>query len=310
VNIVEISNKTEGLANSLSNDEVFVNISGGTKSWSFYFSRIFSERFNAHIFYIDQNNIIWNFTDKTKNQTQLDLDLDVHFRLYGNSLKEFYQISDFAEDDFNVIKKIYEIRKSSKRRDFGNLMSQYSSNEENFLFDLGNGSRLCWNEEKQQFEITLLNRFGSQIIEILKSTNIRKLLKNYSWFELEVAHTFSSWKYAKEVRINCIFKNKSDNAKNEIDCIVNLGNKILFVECKSFITNITDIDKFKNAVKVYGGSGCKAVFITIDPMHNDALEKCRDSNIIPFCIEKNGGIRNYKLNLFKMLEKEILNINP
>ncbi|MBZ4657910.1 MAG: hypothetical protein JG771_1046, partial [Methermicoccus sp.] len=32
--------------------------------------------------------------------------------------------------------------------------------------------------------------------------------------------------------------------------------------------------------------------------------------IIPFCIEKNGGINNYKSNLFEILEKEILNINP
>ncbi len=77
VNIVEIGNETEALADSLSNDEVYVNISGGTKSWSFYFSRIFGERSNVHIFYIDQNNTIWNFTDQKQSKGSFDLNLDV-----------------------------------------------------------------------------------------------------------------------------------------------------------------------------------------------------------------------------------------
>lgn len=307
VNIVEISNETETLANSLSNDEVYVNISGGTKSWSFYFSRVFGERSNAHIFYIDQNNTIWNFTDKTSNQANFDLNLDVQFRLYGNPLKEYKRISDFAEDDLEVLSKIYKIRKFNLQ-DFGSLMRQYSeySNE----FDLGNGSLLSWNDKKQQIEITLVNKSRPTMCEILKSTHIRQLLTKYTWFELEIAHSFDNWKFVKEVRMNCIFKFKNKSAKNEIDCIVNLGNKILFVECKSRITTITDIDKFKNAVKVYGGSGCKALFITIDPIPGDALEKCHDSNIIPFCIEQNGGIDSYRTALFSLLENEVVNLNP
>lgn len=309
VNIVEIGNETEALADSLSNDEVYVNISGGTKSWSFYFSRIFGERSNVHIFYIDQNNTIWNFTDQKQSKGSFDLNLDVQFRLYGNPLKEYKLLTDFAEDDLTILPKIYKIRKFGQK-DFGELMNKYSANAENHFIDSGNGSYLHWDNEQQLFEINVRNRDGQSMCEKLKSTHIRQLLFNYTWLELEVAHVFADWKFAKGVRMNSIFRDKFEYAKNEIDCIVNLGNKILFVECKSYITHITDIDKFKNAVKVYGGSGCKAVFITIHPMHNDALEKCRDSNIIPFCIERNGGIRNYKLNLFKMLEKEILNINP
>ncbi|MDK2969627.1 MAG: hypothetical protein PWQ53_725 [Bacteroidota bacterium] len=309
VNIAEIVSETRALADSMPDDEIYVNISGGTKSWAFYFSRIFSERSNTKIFYIDQNNTIWNFTDQTHSQANFDLNLDVQFRLYGNSLKEYKLVSDFADDDLTIIPKIYKIR-SFDKRNFGKLMNLYSENSENVFFDLDNGSYLRWDNEQQLFEINIRNRDGQSKHEILKSTHIRRLLRNYTWLELEIARVLSGWKFAKEVRLNGIFRDKHENAKNEIDCIVNLGNKILFVECKSHITNITDIDKFKNAVKVYGGSGCKALFTTIDPIRNDALEKCRDSNIIPFCIEKNGGINNYKSNLFEILEKEILNINP
>jgi hypothetical protein len=107
VNIAEIVSETRALADSMPDDEIYVNISGGTKSWAFYFSRIFSERSNTKIFYIDQNNTIWNFTDQTHSQANFDLNLDVQFRLYGNSLKEYKLVSDFADDDLTIIPKLY-----------------------------------------------------------------------------------------------------------------------------------------------------------------------------------------------------------
>ena len=72
----------------------------------------------------------------------------------------------------------------------------------------------------------------------------------------------SSWEYAKEIIMNANFPYKNNNPKNEIDIIVNTGNRLLFVECKTQINDITDIDKFRTAVKNYGGMGCKALFIT------------------------------------------------
>lgn len=110
--------------------------------------------------------------------------------------------------------------------------------------------------------------------------------------------------------MNCIFPTKTNSPKNEIDIIIDTGTKLLFVECKTQINSETDIDKFAAAVKVYGGSGSKALFVTDAPMRDKAKEKCNDNGVLSFSLEKFGGASLSKSPLFELLEKELFNINP
>jgi len=82
--------------------------------------------------------------------------------------------------------------------------------------------------------------------------------------------------------MNVKFPYVEGNPKNEIDIIVNTGNRLMFVECKTQIHTLTDLDKFSKAVRNYGGTGCHALFVTYGPMTSEAAEKCRDNGIIPF----------------------------
>lgn len=83
--------------------------------------------------------------------------------------------------------------------------------------------------------------------------------------------------------MNCVFKSEQStskfNDKNEVDVIVNTGQKLLFVECKTKITNITDIDKFASVVRNYGGDGSKSLFVTMFEMNEQQKEKCNDNKI-------------------------------
>jgi hypothetical protein len=123
----------------------------------------------------------------------------------------------------------------------------------------------------------------------------------------------SHWRYAKEIRLNCLFPDrKSHNVrfpKNEIDVIVNTGTKLLFVECKTMISTSTDIDKFRTAVKNYGGMGSKALFVTDNMMNDLQKEKCHDSGIIIFSLKDPAFGPNKEQELFKLLESELFNIN-
>lgn len=71
--------------------------------------------------------------------------------------------------------------------------------------------------------------------------------------------------------------------------------------------NSLDIDKFKNAVKNYGGIGSKALFVTENQMDDLQKEKCRDSAVIPFSLAEAGP--NKEQVLHKLLNERILNIN-
>jgi hypothetical protein len=69
------------------------------------------------------------------------------------------------------------------------------------------------------------------------------------------------------------------------------------------------VDKFASAVKVYGGMGSKALFVTDATMRDKALEKCRDNQLLTFALAPNGGSSKAAKALFQLLDKELYNIN-
>ena len=114
----------------------------------------------------------------------------------------------------------------------------------------------------------------------------------------------------KELRLNCIFPDKNNSPKNEIDIIADIGSKLLFVECKTQVKNDTDVDKFKSAVSNYGGIGSKALLVTDVPIKSKTSEKCIDNNIMTFSIAKNRGSTNCVLKLIELIENELYHTNP
>ena len=58
---VETHRLAELLAAQYAEDEVYMNISSGTKSWSHIFGYVFQSMPNAHVIYVDQNNNIWDY---------------------------------------------------------------------------------------------------------------------------------------------------------------------------------------------------------------------------------------------------------
>ena len=307
VDLADIERKTEKLALELHSQTISVNISGGTKPWSYYFSKTFGNKDNASILYVDQNNIVRNFNDYTLDE--ISLDLDIRFRLYGNTLTDFSLLSEYCDADFAAIEKIREVRQFNYA-EFNSLTYSFSRYTHTNNFKTNNGSTLEWNEKNKEGRFGLYDKEGRFKAEVINSPQAEALISNTGWFELEVAQLISKWDKVKELRLNCVFPTKSNSPKNEIDIIIDTNTKLLFVECKTQIKNETDIDKFAATVKVYGGMGSKALFITDVPMKEKALEKCRDNNIMHFSLKRNNGENNSADSLFQLLDKNLYNINP
>jgi hypothetical protein len=306
VNLQKIFPAVEKLAARFRESEfITINISSGLKPWSLAFFSVFGQMKNVVIEYIDQNNKVWNFTDR-KNHS-VNFDMDAQFRLYGNPLKNYECFSDYTDADRSVTEKIKEMRKFNPK-DFNDLTMQMAKKPKETSQTLLSGSHLTWFTKEKEFEFVLKKKETIKQV-VLKSPHARKLLFNAGWFEYEIALILSRWEHAKEIRLNCIFPAKNKSAKNEIDIIVDTGAKLLFVECKTQIKNITDIDKFHSAVKNYGGLGSKALFITDALMDETAKEKCQDSNILTFSLQnKMLGAAPEKM-LFMLLNSELFNIN-
>jgi len=313
----EILKRATLLAEKYKNDEVTLNISSGLKSWSHLFGRVFDGLDNAVVVYMDQNNILWDYRT-LGSKSDFVFDMDVQFRLQGNELKHFVPFAEYTDGDKTSVEKV----ETARRYGMGkfNKLTTILSPEWNGMFQNQNSGRFIISNtdfvewEKPDFVRLVIStkKYGACEFE-MNSPHAVNITFNSGWFEYKVARMLSHWRYSKEIRLNCKFPDKRTKnikfPKNEIDIIVNTGTKLLFVECKTKISKSTDIDKFRTAVKNYGGLGSKALFVTDNEMNDLQKEKCHDSGIIIFSFKDNAFGPNKEQEMFKLLESELFNIN-
>lgn len=315
----EILKTAQDLAEKYQNDEVIVNISSGPKSWSHLFGVVFHEKTNASVVYMDQNNVLWNY--RTMQELRdFEFNMHTHFRLYGNSIENNYKkFADYTDSDSEALIKIEEIRMFDFQL-FNALLSVLDKTSQNILknstvgkFEHESGSYVEWKkttEEQDGFvHVFLIKNNGNTKAVKFESPNAVDLAFNSGWFEFKVAKLLSTWSRSKEICMNCKFPFKKNVDKNETDIVINTGSKVLFVECKTQITNTTDIDKFRSVIKGYGGIGSKGLFVTEAKMSDVAKQKCDEHGILSFSIQDSHlGLTEEKA-LQLLLESELFNIN-
>jgi len=303
----EIDIAVRTLFDKYNHDELTVNLSGGAKLWLVQFYSAFSIRDDALLFFIDQNNRLWNL--KTKQSSILNFNPDKLFTIQGTPLHDFRKISDYNDEDDAVIPLIERARIFSSS-EFNRLCTLLDDNFDNRLKNMNNdtfvtskGSYVSWDKLTEEVEIHLIKGYR-EWCNTLSSPNIINLVFHSGWFEYKIASLFRD-RY-NDIRLNCLFEAKDMQTKNEVDIIINTGVKLIFVECKTKLSKITDIDKFHSVVKNYGGMGSKALFITDTPMSGVALEKCKDNDVLVFSLQEHLHIKE---DLYTLLDNELNKIN-
>lgn len=305
VDLSDIEKKVAQCAEQFKNDEVSVNISSGTKPWAFYFAKVFGQMPNATLFYVDQNNTLWNLTDKSS--CKVAFDMDAQFRLMGNEMVSFVRFEDYTDEDKRMLTDIAELFRFSPSNMY-RLVSEAKTKTHLTEHVLKNGSYIKWDKIPKQFDVKLV-KGRKEMRKALKSEHVRQMLLKASWFEYQVASMLRKWDRSGAIRLNCIFPYQDSAAKNEIDILVETREKLLFVECKTQIEDNTDIDKFASAVRNYGGMGSKALFVTDVKMNAKAMEKCKDNGILTFSLQdEHLGMPGEKA-LAMLLDSELFNIN-
>lgn len=294
----KIEDATKRCAEQYAGDEVTINISSGTKPWTYYFTHIFSSHANAKVFYIDQNSMVHDFD--TKGVRQLGISISEQLMLSESCLFSHRSLKEYGDEDFSVIEQIKSIRSNEKQLRTFNKLTEEMSKHSNLTEVNNSDGSLIWNRKERQF-IMEVNGFKPLVFT---SPNVRLLVLNAGWFEVMVAQALSSWERCKDLWMNCIFKaEKNEQTTNEIDLIADIGNKLLFVECKTQIYAPTDIDKFNSVVKKCGGNGSKALFVTYESMSETNRNTCEKYGIIPFSFKsKNSNSIKQASSLQRVLE--------
>ena len=232
-----------------------------------------------------------------------------HLRLYGNNLNSYPDYSEHSEEDISAIATIRQAR-NYNRKAFNNLTINLSKEQETLTRQ---------KEGSIKNENGLINWYYDDIsddtvidIELYKpsrpanvtfsisSLHSKHLVFFAGWFEVYVANILHKWDKAREVLTNCRFTYDNGQDKNEIDVIVNSGNKLLFVECKTQIKNNTDLDKFISVVKTMSGTASKALFITEGTMKPETVAKCNENGILHFSFANGRSVKE----LYRLLDED------
>ena len=290
-------------------NEYSVNITGGTKIWAIVLYDLLHGRNNVKLFYIDQNNNLYDLAAINQTPSNLDFEMDDVFKLNGAKVQHYTSFSDYKDQDFSAIAAIEDIYKKNHIVLHKMTHPDRCKNREmvphHYHPGPFDGCSLKFDDSETgdgHAELSFLVKNHDRHDYSLDAPHLRDLLFFTGWFELKVAKMLSRWKSSHDIRLGVSFAYTSAPnkpiTKNEIDIIMNTGNRLLFVECKTQINNLTDIDKFNNAVKIFGGKGCLSLFVTLYSMQTNAIEKCKDSEVMYFSIEDTRKEFRHQLTVY------------
>lgn len=283
---------------------VSMNITGGMKLWSVIFNNVFRRRRRScHTFFIGQNGSFFDLKDK-QTKGKVNFDMDAQFKILGHTLDEYTSLSEYTSEDIETLKRVMTFIKGKMFVPFSIAAAEFAKNcpKLGFQLNLENDFTLrttipnkknpsappteaCleWYATNNTIRFYIKDKEENKLE--VSSPHVTDIVLNTGWFELYTARMIAKTFGEQNIRLNCKFKyagRTQNNDKNEIDIIVNTGQKLIFVECKTKVFNSTDVDKFNSAVRNYGGLGSRPLFITNYPMDSDAKEKCNDHGITTF----------------------------
>lgn len=294
----EVLNKLDSI------DEVQFNLTGGTKIMVLAAQSLIHER-KLNGFYINQNSTQIHLPSYIIKKVNSIISIKEFLEISGHKLSRYKTISDFTNDDFVSI----------------DIIDSFSLSHQNLIFQINSKIRKTYDKLSKipstgKIEINkscFLHWAAKTIsieqnsIEIFKihSLNARTLFFHAAWWELIVARTISKWPKAKELFIQCELPFKSDNltTKNEIDVLVNLGDKLIFIECKSGMVKQEDINKMRVVKDTYGGIISKSILVCRFKPSNNIIEKCSELDIDVFYLFDDRKQVNKLENFINELDK-------
>ena len=281
-------------------DEILINLTGGTKIMLLAAQSVISEK-KVKGFYVNQDYSFIEVPSYEKKQIESELSIKEFFGLSGHKTFSAKSLSDFTEPDFKVSNEIESFASSNKLytkvTDF--VRKKHRALPEKGLEITAGNATIKWDSGF----VEILNNNKSVIT--FKSNNAKELFFNASWWELIVAAEVVKWAKAKEVMLHCElpFKTESKTLKNEIDILLNTGNKLIFVECKSGNIKPEDINKMKVIKQTYGGIISKSLLVSRFMPSQSIIEKCKELDIEVYYVYVFQRMTNPLKNITNTLDK-------
>jgi hypothetical protein len=283
---ISIKSTCESIINRIPpNDEVHFNLTGGTKIMVLAAQSLISEG-KVTGFYVNQNDTLLHLPTYQINKLNARITAKEFFEVSGHKLNNSKNINDFSKEDFKAAREIEAFSTSENEMFYGITASIRKKYDRLDKLPLSGRMNITLAEIKRSVKLSwdsngiLLESAGNNIFGI-RTPNAKTIFFNAVWWELIVAKEISRWGKATELLIHCElpFKTSTKTPKNEIDILINLGGKLIFVECKSGLVKQEDINKMKVVKDTYGGIVSRAILVSRFKPHPTIIEKCSEVSI-------------------------------
>ena len=311
VNGHDYNQVVEALINKLevtTTDYITVNLTGGTKMMAlatYAFVQQSLTNIKKEFCYVGLDQTIYWFERGERDSFTKSLSLEEFITLSGQKILNYAKYSDEMarlKPAFNQIKKIHksslwtaflkavlkEIRHLKSLRENRGVSSKELVKRYAHLWERSEFS-LDWRSGHLEISYS-----GSSFLDLeLSESDIEGLLFNSGWFELLVAQRYAKHYDPRQLFLNVKFPVLADleHEKNEVDLIINDGNKLIFVECKSGQVTTDNINTINARKETYGGLISQSILVTKYDLQKYPnakskliVEKCKDLDIkhIPY----------------------------
>lgn len=286
------------------NTTIRINLTGGTK---IMFLAAQSVILNKKLkgFYINQNETVLFVPEFTQHKLTCNLTAQEFLQMSGHAITSSKSLGDFSE---NEVKEAFAIRDFVMRYESVNLkvnaelrriINSKGSLPKKDSFSLPGDIELTWD-----YSNIHLQEKGKSLLT-LQSKLARTFFFYAGWWEYVVADAIRKWEGAREILMQCEipFKETSEMSKNEIDVLVNLGKKLIFIECKSGKVTPNDIDKMRIVKETYGGMISRTMLVSYFKPTAAIMEKCKELHIDTFFLYDGKTEVNKLESLKDSLEK-------
>lgn len=294
-------------AENSTDDEFVYNLTGGTKLMAMAAFRS-ALNHGAKTVYTDSESCI-DLETFEKTPLECSIKPETIFLLQGQKLKgkTIYRYDAFRTDCAERIRDF--IRNCPKA--YGTLKKEYDKNlslktqrrYEKKPFQTYDDGHLVYEYCDGKISI----EYNGGEVFYSSYSDVYVMLFEGRWWESLVADAVSRWSNGRyEIWTSVKFEPNSlqsrNPEKNEIDVLVNVGNTLLFVECKSGNFDQNNIHKLSSIIKTYGSYKSKGVIVSLYGKNNELYENAKDDKV-EIIIAPYGNFSKFSKKLDHIINK-------
>ena len=275
--IKDVIAKCEEIHRKYSGDVKFVyNLTGGTKPMAIG-AYIIAKRYESDIYYTDSKSCL-NLNTFEVSPMEEKVANEIIFILQGQKLKK-YSVWDKDNEKENIAASQDILRFIRKEKNLYTKLVKKIKDSNGYLNNCRIGSA-----EYDFYDGDLTITKNDKEVLRINTPMSKKLLFEGRWWECLVADAMARWAKGKyEIWSDVVFDTVGDVGvsadKNEVDVLINIGNTIVFVECKSGNLTQNEIYKMASVKQIYGSDKSKSVLVTFWPLKADLRQKADDQQI-------------------------------